>query len=70
MTFLIGALSYFVLPQSPLTAKFLTTEEKAAVRMMLEDDGTAHEEHEAFNWDQVKRALKSPFIWIVSDILC
>ncbi|KAI4595539.1 hypothetical protein KJ359_006885 [Pestalotiopsis sp. 9143b] len=59
MTILICPVFYFLFPESPTTAKFLTAEEKEMMRLRYEQD-----QHwgidDTFSWDAVVAALTDP----------
>lgn len=63
-----GLVSFFFIPSSPLTAKFLTQEERAALDNALKADGSGDEEHEEFTWSEVGSAFIAPQV-ILSGIL-
>ncbi|KDQ13229.1 hypothetical protein BOTBODRAFT_66945 [Botryobasidium botryosum FD-172 SS1] len=55
-----GFISFFFLPSSPLTTKFLTQEERVALDNALKADGSGDEEHESFTWSEVVSACMAP----------
>ncbi|KDQ13230.1 hypothetical protein BOTBODRAFT_33836 [Botryobasidium botryosum FD-172 SS1] len=59
-TVAFGLVSFFFIPSSPLTAKFLTQEERVALDNALKADGSGDEEHEAFTWSEVASAFMAP----------
>ncbi|KAF2795758.1 MFS general substrate transporter [Melanomma pulvis-pyrius CBS 109.77] len=61
LTVFIGALSYFVLPNSIETAHFLTQPQKACARHRLEEGSQIHEH---FSWDEVKRGILNLQVWL------
>ena len=67
----IGASSYFGLPNSIETASFLTSEQKAHARRRLDEENSAHE---PFSWDEVKRGFFNVQVWLSAlayfSILC
>ena len=56
-------MSFFILPRSPTTSRFLTQEEKDAVTLVISQEWMNGEE-EAFTWSAVWSACKSPHIII------
>ncbi|KAF2120292.1 major facilitator superfamily domain-containing protein [Lophiotrema nucula] len=60
LTFAIGVLSFFVLPNSIESARFLTPEQKTLGRLRLEDANFAHEK---FDWAEVKRGVFNLQVW-------
>lgn len=63
LTVLVGVCSYFALPNSIETARFLTPEQKAHARHRLEEQ---HEMHEAFSWNEVRRGIFNLQVWLSS----
>ena len=57
-----GLVSYFILPRTPTSSRFLTEKEKEAIRAALEQDWTPDSEEEAFSWKQVIAAFKTPHV--------
>jgi len=62
-TVVVGAAFYFVLPDSPVSAKFLTPREKAihAERLRGNEQGIGSN---VFKWDQFHEALRDPNTWL------
>lgn len=60
-TFVIGSLSYFFLPNSITTARFLTTAEKDHALLRLA--GSA-ESDEPFSWSEVRRGIFNVQVWL------
>lgn len=63
-------ISFFLLPRSPETARFLTEEERAYVIFALKHTGSVSEEEskDNFSWKEVIRAVQSLHIWILSIV--
>ncbi|KAJ5937650.1 hypothetical protein N7454_003992 [Penicillium verhagenii] len=59
-------LLFFVLPDSPATASFLTqTERKIAVQRTMKDRTSTTEATEVFDWSQVREAARDPQAWLL-----
>ncbi|KAG9098534.1 hypothetical protein FRC06_006241 [Ceratobasidium sp. 370] len=71
LTLLLSPIVYFVLPDSPTTAKFLSREEKivAVERLRANNQGT---ESKTWEWSQVREVLTDPktYLWIVMQFAC
>jgi len=65
-TALYALISYFFIPASPLTAKFLTEAERRALHTELQKDGSGDEEHEVFSWSAVASAFAAPQVLILA----
>ncbi|KAJ5356502.1 Major facilitator superfamily domain general substrate transporter [Penicillium concentricum] len=63
LTVLVGILFFFFLPDSPLTAKFLTVEEKAMHAERLRGNGQGIGSN-VFKKEQVYEALTDPHTWL------
>ncbi|KAF2011164.1 MFS general substrate transporter [Aaosphaeria arxii CBS 175.79] len=61
ITVAVGVLSYFGLPNSIETAKFLTAEQRAHARNRLEEASRAHE---PFDWAEVRRGIFNLQVWL------
>ena len=57
-----GLLSFFFLPRTPTSSRFLSEKEKEAIHAALEHDWTPDSEEEAFSWGQVIAAFKTPHV--------
>ncbi|RAK72637.1 putative MFS transporter [Aspergillus fijiensis CBS 313.89] len=70
LTFSVGGLSCFLLPNSLETAFFLTPEERAFAleRVMLDtpsvEYATTEDERETLKWTEVRRGLLDPRMWL------
>ena len=64
-----GLVSYFILPRTPTSSRFLTEKEKEAIRAALEQDWTPDSEEEAFSWKQVIAAFKTPHVSLCGSII-
>jgi MFS family permease len=63
ITVVVGFLTYFLLPELPEKAKFLSEEEREIVLQRLRvDAGPATETH--FSWNQCRMAFKDPNVYI------
>lgn len=60
ISFCWACASFFLFPNSPETASFLTTEEKQLARLRIE----AQDKDVPFAWSQVTAVLKSPICWL------
>ncbi|KIN95357.1 hypothetical protein M404DRAFT_1007500 [Pisolithus tinctorius Marx 270] len=69
-TFLFGIVSFFVLPRSPETAGFLSSEERRYVVSKLKSSKAISEDErkDDFSWIEVLRAFKSPQVLLLSVI--
>ncbi|KAI0692598.1 MFS general substrate transporter [Cerioporus squamosus] len=67
-TVAIGMIAYFVLPDLPRTAHFLTPEERAYVIHRKKYDNSSVGEEEHFEWRHVKEALLDWQVWALSCI--
>ncbi|KAF1976359.1 MFS general substrate transporter [Bimuria novae-zelandiae CBS 107.79] len=71
LTVAIGVLSYFFLPNSIESARFLTDEQKLLGRQRLDEENRAHE---PFSWAEVKRGVFNVQVWLTAlayfSILC
>ncbi|KAG9311746.1 major facilitator superfamily domain-containing protein [Chiua virens] len=67
LTFLFGAISFFLLPRSPETARFLTEKERAYIVSTLKHVGSVSEDNDkdSFNWTEVVRSAKSPHVLLL-----
>ena len=61
-TVAFGLVSFFILPRTPTSSRFLTEEEKNAIQAALEQDWTPDSENEAFSWRHVIAAFKTPHV--------
>ncbi|QRW07496.1 major facilitator superfamily transporter [Ceratobasidium sp. AG-Ba] len=71
LTVVLSPIVYFVLPDSPSTAKFLSREEKviAIERLRANNQGT---ESKNWEWSQVREVLTDPktYIWMAMQFVC
>ncbi|RPD60521.1 MFS general substrate transporter [Lentinus tigrinus ALCF2SS1-6] len=65
---IIGIITFFVLPDLPDTAEFLTMEERAFVVHKKKYDNSSVGEEEHFEWRHVKEALLDWQVWALSMI--
>lgn len=65
LTVVVGILFFFILPSSPVTARFLTPEQKAlhAERLRGNEQGIGTD---VFKWHQFYEALRDPNTWLYS----
>ncbi|KAJ7611771.1 major facilitator superfamily domain-containing protein [Roridomyces roridus] len=68
ITVFFGLLSFFLLPASPATARFLNEEERAYVNAKLVEDGVINESADGFNWGDVVKGFFSIHIMLVGVI--
>ncbi|KAH8879473.1 MFS general substrate transporter [Thozetella sp. PMI_491] len=64
ISFVFGVASYWLFPDSPETAYFLTPEERRLGKERLRAQGN----YDEFSWTDVKAALTSPICWLSSAI--
>jgi len=66
-SFVFGLISFFLLPRSPETARFLTEKERAYVISTLKHAGSVSEDDnkDSFSWTEVVRAAKSLHVWFL-----
>ncbi len=60
ISFCIGVASFFLFPDGPETAYFLTPEERLIAKARLESHGN----NEPMSWALVKEAFKDPVVWL------
>ncbi|WWD06422.1 hypothetical protein V865_004512 [Kwoniella europaea PYCC6329] len=65
LTVVCGAITFFILPQDLSTARYLTIEERDALRLAHEIDGGATAAHERFSFKHMVQAMRSPQLWMV-----
>ncbi|KAF9041475.1 major facilitator superfamily domain-containing protein [Panaeolus papilionaceus] len=67
-TVLFGALSFFILPGSPATARFFNEKEKAYVMAKLKEDGATgrNDNVDKFSWREVGQAFTLPQVWMLA----
>lgn len=63
VTFVIGAISFWVLPDFPLTTVWLTPEERQLAYNRMEMDTVANR-GETSTWKGLKEATRDPLVWI------
>lgn len=63
VTFVIAVVGFFVLPDTPLTTKWLTPEERQLAHNRIEMD-TVENKGEASAWDGFKQATSDPMVWL------
>lgn len=63
VTFVIAVVGYFVLPDFPLTTKWLTQEERDLAHNRMELD-TVENSGETSTWNGLKQACVDPMVWI------
>lgn len=66
-TSLVGVIGLFILPKSPMTAKFLTDSEKVALLNHIAVNQTGIENRH-FKWRQLKEAVLDIQIWLLVAI--
>ena len=57
-----GLLSFFILPRTPTSSRFLSEKERQSIHIVLEQDWTPDSEEEVFSWQQVVAAFKTPHV--------
>lgn len=67
LTVVFGVISFFILPRTPQTTRYLSAEEKAAISAAHEADRQMQgaKEEEAFSWAGVASAFKAPQMWLM-----
>lgn len=63
VTFVIAVVGFFVLPDTPLTTKWLTPEERQLAHHRIELD-TVENQGAASTWDGFKQAISDPMVWL------
>ncbi|QGI65184.1 hypothetical protein CEK26_009135 [Fusarium fujikuroi] len=63
VTFVIAVAGYFILPDFPLTTRWLTEEERQLAHNRMELD-TVGNEGETSTWKGLKQAASDPMVWI------
>lgn len=63
VTFVVAAVGYFILPDFPLTTRWLNEEERQLAFHRIELDTVANE-GETSAWRGLKQAAKDPMVWI------
>ena len=63
-TFVLGIATWFVLPDTPESAYFLTAEEKAFAAARLKRQTGYTEKAAEFHWDDVKKCFKDWKVWV------
>jgi MFS family permease len=64
LTILLGIATYYVIPTSPMEAKFISDEEKAALLRHISSNKTGVVNHQ-FKASQLKEMLFDPQIWLL-----
>jgi len=66
-SFVFGVISFFLLPRSPETARFLTKNERAYVISTLKHAGSVSkdDDQDSFSWTEVFRTAKSLHVWLL-----
>lgn len=64
----VGIISFFLLPQSPAHARFLSVEEKSYIASVLEGDGSTSKDEmaDSFSWREVGEAFTLPQVWLLA----
>ncbi|KAG2143823.1 major facilitator superfamily domain-containing protein [Suillus bovinus] len=70
-TFLFGLTAFFTLPNSPCTARFLSTKERNYVMAKLREDGAiaGDDKSDSFSWTEVIRCFQSIHVWLLAPVL-
>ncbi|KAG1739003.1 major facilitator superfamily domain-containing protein [Suillus lakei] len=70
-TFLFGFTCFFILPNSPDTARFFSTKERNYVMSRLRADGAVagDDKSDAFSWTEVIRCCQSIHVWLLAPVL-
>lgn len=63
VTFVIAVVGFFLLPDTPLTTKWLTPEERQLAHHRIELD-TVENKGAASTWDGFKQATSDPMVWL------
>jgi hypothetical protein len=65
-----GLLSFFLLPRSPATARFLNAREKEYVDTLLREGGAIAktEKEDSFSWGEVAKTFKLPHFWLLAVV--
>jgi hypothetical protein len=67
VTLIIGALTAWILPDSPMSAKFLTEAEKLALLHHISENRTGVQ-NKHFKASQIVELLLDPQIWLMTSI--
>ena len=67
LTVVFGVISFFILPRTPETTKYLSTDEKAAIVAAHDADRQlkGQKEEESFSWAGVASAFRAPQMWLM-----
>jgi hypothetical protein len=70
-TFLFGFVCFFILPNSPATARFFSTKERDYVVARLRGDGAvaSDDKSDDFSWIEVLRCFKSLQVLMLAPVL-
>lgn len=70
-TSVFGIVSFFILPRSPVHARFLSNQEKDYIVARLKQDGSISKDEEAdrFSWREVGMAFTLPQVILLAIIL-
>jgi MFS family permease len=63
-TFVLGIATWFILPDTPETAYFFTTEEKAFAAARLKRQTGYTKKAAEFHWDDVRKCVKDWKVWV------
>lgn len=69
VTFVIAIVGYFVLPDTPLTTKWLTPEERLLAHNRIELD-TTQNQGDAGVWAGFRQAVSDPMVWLFAVRPC
>ena len=65
----IGLLSFFLIPRTPASSRFLTQKEKEAINAALKEGWTPDSEEEAFSWRHAIAAFTTPHVSLCDYIV-
>ncbi|KAG1860508.1 major facilitator superfamily domain-containing protein [Suillus tomentosus] len=70
-SFLFGLTAFLLLPNSPCTARFLSTKERNYVMAKLKADGAVADDDrsDGFSWIEVIRCCQSIHVWLLAPVL-
>ncbi|KAI9568128.1 major facilitator superfamily domain-containing protein [Boletus coccyginus] len=69
-TFVFGVITFFLVPRSPETTRFLTEGERAYVVSTLKHAGAVSDDDskDSFRWTEIVKAAKSPHVWLLAVV--
>ena len=65
LTVVCGTICFFILPRDTVSARYLSSDQKAALVRVHVRDMENEAEHGEFSWKYMVDAVKSPQLWMV-----